>query len=272
MQIQLRKSAEQWILDRSTLRRVQERTGISFVGKWKQVQRYAKYIPTPLKHLEQNISEATGILIMDGKFDKVKGKNICTHIAYDTGVGVIDYWIDETENKTAYWYMLRRLEEIGYKPIICVSDGHSAITSVLEDKNIPNQRCIFHLIKEMRACLIRRTQNNEIPKPYKVLYSRIKWILKTKKIGDLPQKIEQFRKVIPCFHTSKQKELIKWFWKVLPNAVLHLSYNENIPRTSNLLENLNGQIEQRVKTFRGIKSEDSFRKILKILFYFRNYK
>jgi len=42
-----------------------------------------------------------------------------------------------------------------------------------------------------------------------------------------------------------------------------LSFEENVPRTNNLLENLNGQIEQRLKTFRGVKSEDSLNKILK---------
>lgn len=53
---------------------------------------------------------------------------------------------------------------------------------------------------------------------------------------------------------------------------MHLSFEEDVPRTSNILENLNGQIKARIKTFRGIKSEKSLNNFLKILFYFRNYK
>jgi len=73
-------------------------------------------------------------------------------------------------------------------------------------------------------------------------------------------------------HTCSCESILKWFWDILPHAVLHLSYRENVANTTGLLENLNGQIKQRIKTFRGVKSEDSLNKLLKILFYFRKYK
>ena len=58
----LRKSAEQWVLDRSTLRRIEERTDICFSTKWKQVQKYADLINSPL---ERDFSKASKILLLD---------------------------------------------------------------------------------------------------------------------------------------------------------------------------------------------------------------
>ena len=81
-----------------------------------------------------------------------------------------------------------------------------------------------------------------------------------------------FRTMLPCWNTCKHKVIIKCFWNILQSATLRLSYKKDIPRTSNQIENLNSQIKQRLKTMRGLKSEDSLNKILKILFYLRKYK
>lgn len=210
--------------------------------------------------------------MLDGTFTKVKGTTKCIHIAYDAGIGVIDYWIDDTENKTAYWYILRRIEEVGYKPIICLSDGHSAIVPILKEKNIPHQQCIFHLLQSLRRELTKKVFGHEIPKQYKVLYSRIKYIFKAKNIESMAKGVENLRILTPCFTAPKQKKVLKWFWKNIISATLHHSYIEKIPHTTNQLENINGQIKQRLKTMRGVKSEESLIKILKILFYLRKYK
>lgn len=238
------------------------------MGKWKQVQKYSKYIPFPIIHYMRNKEKATGILLLDATFTKVKGDDRAVMIAYDSGIGVIDYWIDNTENKTAYDLIFQHLDSVGYRPICVVSDGNISILSLVAERNLPHQRCIFHLLRDLKIWL---TRNGEFiyPKDH-VLYSRIKAIFKTSKIEYLPEKLELFKSISYIF--SHRKSVLDWFWKVLPNAVLRLSYKENVPRTSNLLENLNGQIKQRIKTMRGVKSERSLHNLLKILFYFRKYK
>ena len=107
---------------------------------------------------------------------------------------------------------------------------------------------------------------------FKVMYSRIKGIFKTTKIEKLPPKLDNFRELQTYWITNSQKYVLKWFWQKVQYAVMGLSFMENVPRTSNILENINGQIEARLKTFRGVKSEESLNKILKILFFFRNFK
>lgn len=238
------------------------------MGKWKQVQQYGDHIPSPLHNYLKNKAKASYILLLDATFTKVKGEDRAIMIAYDTGIGVIDYWIDETENKTAYSYMFQRLDKVKYAPICVVSDGHFSLTPTINERNLPHQRCIFHILQELRRKLSRK--GDFINNKAKILYSRIKWILKTKRIEDLPSKIDLFRKTQPIF--GEYSTVLKWFWNILPMAVLHLSYEENVANTTGLLENLNGQIKQRIKTMRGIKSEKSLNKFLKILFYFNDFK
>jgi len=246
---------------------------VSFSAKWKQAQKYADLIHEPLENLRKNLPKASKILLLDGKYVNILGESVCVHIAFDSGIGVIDFWIDDTENKTAYAYILRRLKDLGYEPICCVSDDHWSISSLLEEEKIPHQLCVFHLLKTLRKMLIKKDLfAADIPAEYQVMYSRMKGIFKTKRIEDLPERIDQFRKIQPCWKTPRHQYALEWFWKKLPNAVMGLSFVEEIAKTSNMLENINGQIEQRLKTFRGVKSEQSLNKILKILFFFRNFK
>ncbi|MDP4008392.1 MAG: hypothetical protein Q8P68_04340 [Candidatus Peregrinibacteria bacterium] len=89
-------------MDRSTLRRIEERTGTGFLSKWRSVQKYADHIPEPLIHYLRNKNRASNILLVDAIYIKVKGEERAVLIAYDTGIGVINYWIDESESASAY--------------------------------------------------------------------------------------------------------------------------------------------------------------------------
>lgn len=211
--------------------------------------------------------------MLDGKYVSILGKSICIHIAFDSSLGVIDFWIDDTENKTAYGYILRRLKEVGYEPICCVSDDNISISSLLDENQIPHQLCIFHLIKTLRKMLVLKGSFfGEIDPRYKVMYSRMKGLFKTSKIENLPERVDNFRRLQIFWQTPKQRAVLRWFWEKLPYAVMGLSFTEKIPKTSNLLENQNGQIEARLKTFRGVKSEKALNKTLKILFFLRKFK
>lgn len=236
---------------------------------WYRVQEYADHVPHPLLYLRQNLSKASHILIFDAIYIKIRGQGYCVHIAYDTGIGVIHFAIDDSENATAYAVMLNMLEREGYTAMVVISDGHGGIESAISDRKIPHQRCVFHLLQELRRDLAIR---GELIGGDKVLYTRIKGIWKAKKIEDLAERINQLRKILFCFRSRRQRMVIKKFWEGLPEATLHLSFEEKIPNTSNLLENLNGQIRARIKTMRGVKSKQSLFNLLKILFYFRNYK
>lgn len=260
-------------MDRSTLRRIQKRTEIHFSTKWRQAQKYADEIIHPLEHLKKNLERASRILLLDGKYVNIRGESVCIPIAYDSAIGVVDFWIDDTEIKTAYAYILQRLKEYSYEPICVVSDDHTSITPLLKEEKIPHQVCIFHLLQTLRRMLVKESYfSSEIPAEYRVMYSRMKGIFKTNCIEDIPNRVDELRRMQRYWTTPKHQYALAWFWKILPRAIMGLSFEEEVPRTNNPLENLNGQIEQRLKTFRGVKSEQSLNKILKLLFFFRNFK
>lgn len=192
-------------------------------------------------------------------------------IAWDTGMGVVDYVIDCTENKTAYSYLFQRLiDKAGYKPICVVSDGHFSLIPVIKERHLPHQRCTNHLLRELKRKLSPKRES-DLTGRNKILYSRIKHIFHTKSIENLPGRIDYFRTMVAPMFLDKPS-ILRWFWKILPDATLHLSYTEKVPGTTNRIENLNGQVKQRLKTMRGMKSEKSLHNLLKILFYFRKYK
>ncbi len=89
----LRIAAEDWVLDRSTLRRIERKKDVSHVMVWYRVQEYAEHIPHPLERVSDRVAKASRILLLDGKFVRVKGKTFCIHIAYDTYIGVVHFAI-----------------------------------------------------------------------------------------------------------------------------------------------------------------------------------
>ena len=253
------------------MRRIEERTDIGFTAKWRRAQEYAAHIPSPLEHYVRNRDKATHILLVDALFTHVSGKDTAVMIAYDTGLGVVDFVIDCTENKTAYSYLFQRLmDQAGYKPLCVVSDGHFSLLPIIRERKLPHQRCTNHLLRELKRKLVRHGE--EVVGRDRILYSRIKWIFHTRTIEDLPERIEYFRTMVAPLFPDKTPALRR-FWRIVSDATLHLSFfNEKVPPTTNRIENLNGQVKQRLKTMRGMKSEQSLHNLLKILFYFRKYK
>ncbi|MGE3278679.1 MAG: transposase [Candidatus Altimarinota bacterium] len=237
---------------------------------WRRAQEYAAHIPHPIQRLRNELKNASLILVLDATHLRIRGKGYFVHIAYDTHLGPIHFAVDDSENATAYSVMLNMLEKEGYKPIAVVSDGHWGIRTAVKDWNLPQQRCVFHLLQDLRRMLVT---HGELKGANKVLYSRLKGIWKAKTIEALADRVNQFRKIVFCFRRKKQLGELRDFWEGLHEATLHLSFKPGeVPRTSNILENLNGQIKARTKTMRGVKSKASLINLLKILFYFRSLK
>lgn len=250
------------------MRRIETRTEVNFSSKWRLAQKYADHTSSPIIHYIRNKERATHILLLDTIFIKVRGEERAVLIAYDTGIGVIDYWIDVSENATAYSVIFQHLDKAKYDPICVVSDRHTSIVQVVKEKNLPHQLCVFHLLKQLKEWLTIAGEFR-LPKDM-LLYNRIYYIFMANRIEDIPRLIEEFRVFQNAF--SGRKSVFKWFWEVLPNALMHLSYEEKVPRTTAYIESLNKRLRQRFKTFYGVKSEESLRKTLKILFYLQERK
>ena len=268
--VKRRRSAEKWILDRSTLRRTEARTGVSHMAHWKMVQDYAMHIPSPFEHYLKNRNHVSGVLLLDGKYVLIRGVPHCILLAYDTKLGVVGFEIANSENITVYRDLVELLVRAGY-PLQCiVSDGHTAISHIVTLQRVPHQRCIFHLLKELRVML---TDSGRLTGSDLILFSRLRFMLLASTLEAFSEQYAVFRsRTVYAFRTYQQRQAIRKFIAVLPDAIMHLSFEKGlVPRTSNSIENCIGQIEARLKTFRGVKSKPSLHNLLKVLFRFRNY-
>lgn len=236
---------------------------------WRRVQEYADFIDHPIENLHLRIPQVSRVLVLDATYVKIRGRSHYVHIAYDTGVGVVHFAIDESENTTAYAIMLNMLAERGYKPLVVVSDSHSGILSAIADWNIPHQRCVFHLLKNLRDML---TIKRELKGSNRVLFVRMWRVLMSETIEELSERANDLRAIRFYFRKKEHQRALNLFWDTLHEATLHLSFDGLVPNTSNVIERLNGQIKARLKTMRGVKSKQSLYKLLIILFYFRHYK
>lgn len=232
------------------------------MAKWKQVQKYSNHILSPLENLAKNLSLSSMILILDATPVSIAGRKHFILIAYDAKIGVIDYELNKAETKKVYADILNRLKRIGYVPICVVSDGNIGLKLLLREKKYPQQRCVVHLLRDLER-LLGKKKGRKLKGKNLSIYKKIRKIWYIKELEKVPHKIG---------NSFGERWIFEWVWETLPNAILHLSYKEKIPNSTNILENLNGQIKQRIKTMRGIKSKESLRNWLKIFFYFRNYK
>jgi hypothetical protein len=61
----LKQAAEDWVLDRSTLRRIRDKKGKAHNTVWYRVQEYADHIPHPIEKLHLRSEQASGVLVLD---------------------------------------------------------------------------------------------------------------------------------------------------------------------------------------------------------------
>jgi transposase-like protein len=189
---------------------------VKFLTKWRQAQKYANHVSHPLIHYLRNKDRASHILLLDAIFIKVKGEERAVLIAYDTVIGVINYWIDESENIAAYSLIYQQLEKVGYKPICVVSDKCISIVKTTAEKKYPHQYCVFHLLKTLRAWL---TVSGEFRYPKdKLLFNRIHHIFMTEKIEDVPRRIERFRVFQSAF--NGREDIFKMVLESCPKCII----------------------------------------------------
>lgn len=230
---------------------------------WRDEQKAGKHILQPLEFFKRHRKCASGILLLDGKFLKIRGEERCEHLAIDTNIGLVNSWMDDTENSTAYWHMYAQLKAAGYPLRAIVSDGHSGIAKLAHEEKIPHQRCVFHLLQDLRFSL--GLKQDEISGNW-ILFQRLRYILMSPTLEKLVENLQFFRKYTSLLFQHK-KSILRWFYRILEAATMHFSFVDgDVPRTNNQMENFIGQIEQRLKTMKGFKSEIAAKNTLNAIF------
>lgn len=251
-----RTAIDAYTKDRSTYRRLGVRWGVSHTTAIRRVQRALeqhKALLTRTKHL---LPLCDGICILDGKHIRIQGKLYLLFVAWDRGLGQpIHFQLKEGgEKELWYWKMLTDLKRIGYVPKGFVSDGILTLKEYLHEafEDLPHQRCTVHVFLAARGKVSGGRKTTERTEEFIECLRQILWS------NTLTDAKRRFRKVWNNDQLTRTELLaLDLIWPALPECFvcrdlrwLHLK----LPRSSNAIENVMGQVEARLKTTRGMKS------------------
>lgn len=248
-----------YILDRSTYRRLGVRWGVSHMTALRRVRHALARRSSLLSRTKHLFSSSDGICLLDGKHIRINGKLHMLFVAWDRGLGLpIHFMLKEGgEKELWYWRMLTDLKRIGYAPKGFVSDGIQTLKEYLAEAfpDLPHQRCTVHVFLAARAKVGGGGNANERIHEFVELLRQILWSRTLQEASRRFLKLWNGRGL-----RRKERMALEYIWSALPDCFVcrdpkwrHL----RLPRSSNAIENVMGQVEARLKTRRGTKSHAS---------------
>jgi hypothetical protein len=274
----------------------------------KMVNEVAERSKGSLQIKEEYQPKWEGYLSIDDKWINKKGKKYLSLIATDNSGDMVHNEMFEEETQSNYDSFINFvINRIGYKAKSITTDFDPMIeSSILRivGKGIPHQKCIWHgkeIIEKMIEMKKTANKYRYFKKMEKEIreglldkkQSRERWEHKLKEIEIELKEIEEEYKVLRLmlteiesmlYDTSRESsdakfriikrkyknrfpEVIKFLNKNYENMVMH-QRDKKIPKTNNMAENRNKQIERRLKT---IESFQYFRTACNYLNLLCNY-
>ncbi len=163
--------------------------------------------------------------------------------------------LPRTEIRYGYDLLLQKIKKTAILAGI-VSDWHGSIRASINDfaPEAPHQRCVAHVLRDtsnkLGSYAFRTERGKEIWYIVRKLALFCKSLEEAKK---LQSKIEENY----ALFYDREKKAFQVIFKTLSQIYMFSKNPETIPRTSNRIENLMGQLEARLKTFRGVSSPKS---------------
>lgn len=254
-----RTAIDAYTKDRSTYARLGIRWKVSPSTAYERVKRALVHRPTLLERTRNNLQLCDGVLILDGKHLRIQRKTWTLFVAWDRGFKKpVHYMLRRGgEGDVPYWRLLVDLKRLGYAPKGFVSDGILTLKELLSDlyPELPHQRCTVHVFLAARAKAAKGRNVSERSKEFIELLRIILW---SRTLAEAKRRITKLWNTYGL--TSNERRAIEYIWLALPQCFIcrnrrfrHL----HLPRSSNAIENVIGQVEARLKTTRGIKSDAS---------------
>ena len=199
---------------------------------------------------------SSGILIIDGKYIKVRGYTERIPFIY-----VIDYdthdilfgLLTRAESEEAFLKIFHKLKQLNYLLRVVVSDDRSSLPIALQQvyPGVPNQLCLNHYLENMRKALHIRTDpthrhffhslKKHVFEEYKNDEKLNEALLHvfTKRCENMP-----VRQNIVLEIDRRRKELFAY--KSIPNC----------PNNTNLIELFNSHFNARLRSLKGFKTKE----------------
>jgi len=178
------------------------------------------------------------------------------------------YSLGDNENMIDLILYFKQLRENGYEIKVLVRDGNEKITeaaSKVYDRPIVTQLCHRHFLAKMDEYIARKDLLSERDKMI-LLKNRIQFIIKSPNIELSINRMSDFIKEKSFWKTSiTMNYLIERFVRDFEELTMYLQYPQGlVPNTSNISENLNKQLKDRLRSmcsFQSILSAENYLKL-----------
>lgn len=197
--------------------------------------------------------------------------------ALDSSTSKPIYWkfYSQVENPKIWQDFIYHLTKGGIVPNYVVHDGHSGITIAVNNcwGRAKHQRCFVHLMSNMHKDLgisPKTTVARELKQVVAGIFSisnEITWQIWQQRWCDYcethKKTLEALRKHQPCYDEDGRRipQAVLGAFTVINNAYLRnelitfLDEPETIPRTTNSIESLNGNLRELLRRHRGLSLE-----------------
>jgi transposase-like protein len=246
-----------WIenIDGVPFRKLGDEHGLSGVQAYNRVFAELKQLPKVFEITKQYCQYSSGILIIDGKYVKVKGFKqkipwiyAIDYVTHDILFGLVSA-AEDTETFETFFKLVHQLH---YPLQIVVADDRSSLPIGLKRvfPNIPVQLCLNHYIENIRKQLHIRTEVT-----HQHFFNSLKKHVFDDHVDDahldvalrhvLTQRCDNIplRQEIVTTISQRRKELFAF--KTIPDC----------PNNTNLIELFNSHFNARLRTLKGFKTE-----------------
>lgn len=256
---ELRRRAviEGYVGDRTNYARLARRWRVDRSTVYRRTQRALQRRLPLLARTKRNLTRCDRVVVLDGKHLRILGKLYTIFVAWDRGFKRPIHFLLRAggEGELGYWKLMIDLRHAGYEPIAFISDGILSLKEFLAEMypKLPHQRCTVHLFLAARAKAAPRRMATVRTSEFIEIIRRILW---SRSLGEAQARLRRVWNTPNL--TPRERRVLEFIWPALPPCFVcrdpqwrHL----RLPRSSNAIENVIGQIEARLKTMRGVKSE-----------------
>lgn len=268
-----RRVVTEYVTTKASLGDLSKRTGVS---KTSIVRWMEETACCTQDFYEFGFDNPSGYIQVDGKEVKIKGRRRTILIATDSKTHKpVCYGVYDSENKKNARDFLIRVKELYGAPVVGITSDFGrgkCFVAVIREifPSARHQVCIVHFLRYLWMFL-PRTKRSKYFWRNRVLKAMITAIVKAESRSESLEMLEVLLKRKAFFMASYHKRFLRSIEKNYEALTAHFDDPE-LDKTSNSIENINRQLERKLKTTDGFKSERSFRAFLKLWFVFRYSK
>lgn len=260
----------------TSLRIVGNNIGVSERGLLNWVMKYGNNAKSPTEVALELKPEWSGLLGIDGKELKIKGKDFTLLIAQDIlTFDPVFFSLVEGENaedSKKFFLIIRDVLKYPVKGIVSDLGRGRVFISLIEEilPDIPHQACVIHFSRYVDMT-IPKSKKSIYYKENRILRETVKNILFAHSFNDAEEILQRLLLTRNLFKAPYHKKIINSLERHFDLLTAHF-HNPFLARDNNVTENLIKQLNRKLKQSFGFKTIENAYNFLKLWFIYYRFK